>query len=366
MPLPCICPLFGRGRRDVTCRLSLALPVLASVLLGGCQANGNGEASAAGTPEGDVLSHLRTVQVQETREVLNVTPRVTRDPWGGFLVVDRKEAQLRRYGEDGSLLWHAGRKGGGPGEFGVPSGVGRLPSGAVLVAERNGRLTLFDSAGGAVLGTVETRVGQLEDLAILSDSMVLLAGVLNGDLEGPRLHVWNLAAGTLRNSFFSPFAGQANRAAATVAGWTQASVRRDTVAAVFALSDTVYFFTLDGRAAGRIPAGFRHFRRAPHKEPDRVITDPMERARWLSAFDYVAGVHWLPDGRLLVPYQSVEPGTAMNRRWHLLALDRGGRWLFELRDVPWLLDVDGRSGEITFVERGSEVPNRWALARLRQ
>jgi hypothetical protein len=350
-------------------RSTLATGLLLLMAAVGCGRAG-GDAEGRSPPRADaedrVLSYLRTFDLQETDEVVSVTPVVARDPRGGFLVVDAQESQLRRYGDDGRLLWHAGRKGRGPGEFTSPTGVARLASGQVVAGDRSGRLTFFDSAGGAVQRTVETRIRQLEDIVVLGDSALLLSGVPDGDFNGPRLHVWSLARDTVRASFFSPFAGARNRAAATVAGWTKAAVRGDTIAAVFAVSDTVYLFTVGGRALGRMPLNSSFFRTASEREPRKVITDPLERARWLSAFDYVADVHWLPDGGLLVPYQSIAPGGAMTRTWHLLGLGRGGERRFEVRGVSRVLEVDGRNGDIFLLDRNAEVPNRWALARLRR
>lgn len=315
------------------------------------------EADAAG------LTYLRRFTVQETPEVVNVIPIVAHDPGGGFLVVDVQEAQLRRYEESGRLVWHAGRKGSGPGEFINPTVVARLASGEVVAGQRSGRLSFFDP-GGALVRTVETGITQMEDIVVLGDSALLLSGIGEGGFEGPRLHVWSLRRDAVSSSFFAPFRGARNRAAAVVAGWTRAAVRNDTIAAIFAVSDTVFLFTLDGRSAGTLPIRSAFYRRPPDREPRRVITDPLERARWLSGFDFVADIHWLPDGDLLVPYQSMDADRALARTWHLLGLRRAGGRSFEVRVVPRVLDVDVRTGDLYVLDSASEVPNQWALARL--
>lgn len=310
------------------------------------------------------LAYARSFTVEENDAVVNVNPSLIVDPRGGFLVVDVGESQIRRYEDDGRLLWHAGQRGQGPGEFMSATVVGRMPSGDVVAGERNGRLTFFDSAGRRVLRTAETRLSQMEEMVVVDDTTLLLSGVGPGGIAGPRLHLWSTARDTLTASFFSPFSHQRNRAAASVAGYVQAAVRNGAIATVFASSDTVYFFTLDGRSDGQVPLRSAHFRPAPAQEPERTITNPRERAEWVSAFDFVADVAWLPDGSLLVGYQSVDADRALTRRWHLLGMTRDGRRTFESRDYARLLGTDPRSGDVYLVDPSSEAPNQWSVARV--
>lgn len=315
------------------------------------------------TPAGEALEFGRTFELQENRQVINVEPVVSLDPRGGFLVADVREAQLRRYSADGRLLWHAGKQGGGPGEFQAPTAVVRLRSGEILAADRMQRLTVFDSAGGAVLRTLSIPLGHVEDLGVVDDSLVLIAAVQTGNPMGPRLHLWNLVRNRSAASFFAPFASSPNRTAALVAGWSKFAVRGDTVAAIFATSDTAYFFTTTGAPLGAVRLPFLDFRHGARTLP-RDGTDPRVRAQWLSSFDFVADVHWLPDGSLLVPFQNVSPERALERRWHLLRTTRTGERVWEVRDVPRLIDVAGEDG-LYFVRPGAEAPNQWAVARLR-
>ena len=311
------------------------------------------------------LEWLPAFGLYEDERTINVEPVVAVDPAGGFLVADVREAEVRRYGGSGEtreLLWRSGGKGGGPGEFTAPTAVTRLPSGEVVVADRMERLAFY-GPDGAFLRSVQVPIGHIEDVAHADGSLLLIAGRLPGGPESPRLHLWDMDAGRIVRSFFTPFSRSPNPAASTIAGWTKFSIRGDRVAAVFATCDTVYFFSTRGDALGSRPIPFRGFRRGEAKLPDGG--DPRERARWLASFDFVADVHWLPDGRLLIPYQNVVPERAMERRWHLLRMDRSGRADAEVRDLPRLLDVDGRDGTLYFVKRGAEAPNQWEPARLR-
>jgi hypothetical protein len=312
----------------------------------------------------EVVAWTDSIQLAETPEALLVTPVVKFDPRGGFLVADLREAQIRRYGPDGALLWHAGRKGNGPGEFISPPAVVRLSTGDVIAVDRSGRLTLFDSAGAKVLRTEETGLARVEDLGVVDDTTVLLAGVLEGDVDKPRLHLWSLNSNRILASFFNPLPNAVNRTVSTVAGWTQFAIRADTVAAIFATSDTVYLFTLGGRALGKVPLPARHFRRGPDGVPARTLSR-IEQAEYLSQYDMVEDVYWHPDGSLFVPYQSRDADRALERQRHLVHVGRAGERLFETRNGPRLLGVHPGTGDLYFVHPSAELPNRWAVARVR-
>lgn len=333
----------------------------AAILAVGCD---EGESASLQTLE-DVVAFGPTIELEESDDVINVTPAVTLDPRGGFLVADEREGQLRRYGASGALLWHAGRMGSGPGEFRSLAMALRLPDGSVLAAERSGSFTLFDSAGTTAGERIRNPFMLVEDMDVVNDSTVLVAARLEGRRgTGPGLHLWDLRTRRVRSSFFDPLAAAPNQTAAIIAGWSKASVRGDSVAAIFALSDTIYRFTLDGRPIDKRPIPFAHFRAVPRENPSGAV-DPVRRAQFLSSFDYVADVHWLPDGRILVPYQSVLADRALTRAHHLFAMDAAGKRLFEVQDVPRLLAVVPQSQRLLFISPDAEAPNQWTFAELR-
>jgi hypothetical protein len=81
--------------------------------------------------------------------------------------------------------------------------------------------------------------------------------------------------------------------------------------------------------------------------------------------DFVAGVDWLPDGAVLVAYQSIEASQARRRNWHLLAQDRAGVPRWESRNVSsQVLGTDPGNRTVFFVPPEAEAPNRWTVARL--
>lgn len=310
----------------------------------------------------DAIRTERTFTLFESDAVINVVPQAFLDPAGGFLVTDEREGQLRSYAPDGALRWHTGRKGDGPGEFQLIAGAARLASGEVAAVDRNGRITLFDAEGKMVLHTVETGLSQVTDVAAVRDSLLLVAGVAEGRRQGPRLHLLHPRTAEPLGRFFAPFAGSPNEAAATVAGFIRFDLRGDTVAATFGVSDTVYVFTADGKRLWQFPLRADSLRRVPHGAPSAGTQ--MERFSWLTTFDLVADVHWLPDG-IVVAYQSVLPGTAFERQWHLLTMTRGGQPRLEVPRVPPLLTVDPRRGTFYFLDPDGETPDRWIEARLR-
>jgi hypothetical protein len=346
---------------------AVCIAAAALMLLGGCDRASpppiaGGDAASGGSTS---LRHVRSFDVEENDAVVNVTPRLRVDPRGGLLVADEGESQIRGYSPEGKLLWFAGRSGQGPGEFTALVGATRLASGEILAVDRHGRLTFLHAEGQRVARTAETQLLRVTDFEVVDDSTLLLAGVGRLGDAGPRLHVWNLDRNALKRSFFAPSEQQRNRIAATAMGYVMTAVRGDTIAATFASSDTIYFHTLDGRDAGRVALDSKSFRRVPHAEPGRTITNARERAAWLSSFDMVADVDWLPDGAVLVAYQSIEASQAMRRTWHLLAQDRTGTRRFESRNVSSLvLGTDPGSRTIFFVPPDAEAPNRWTVARL--
>jgi hypothetical protein len=313
-----------------------------------------------------ILRHERTFDVEENDDVVNVIPTLRLDERGGFLVADAGESQIRRYSPEGKLLWFAGRRGQGPGEFYAVVTVTRLASGEILAVDRNGRLTFWDAEGQRVTRTAETRLMRVSDAEVVDDSTLLIAGVTEGlGDNSPRLHIWSIYRNALKRSFFAPYARQRNRTAAGVGGYVMTAVRGDTVVSTFASSDTLYFHALDGRDAGQVALNSERFRRVPHDGPGRTLTNPREKAEWLSSWDFVAGVDWLPDGAVLVLYQGIEASQARRRNWHLLAQDRGGARRWETRNVSaQVLGTDPGNRTVFFVPPEAEAPNRWTVARL--
>ncbi|HZG41461.1 MAG TPA: hypothetical protein VEY93_00780, partial [Longimicrobium sp.] len=176
-------------------------------------------ANVSAPATGAALRQVRSFEVEENDAVVNVIPQLRRDPRGGFLVADRSEEQIRRYSPEGKLLWFAGRRGAGPGEFTSLVSVTRLPSGEILTITRSGRLTFFDAEGRRVTRTAETQLLRITDFEVVDDSTLLLAGVGRLGDAGPRLHVWSIPGNAVKRSFFAPSGRQRNKTAALTMGY---------------------------------------------------------------------------------------------------------------------------------------------------
>jgi len=312
-------------------------------------------------PFDEAIRVVDTVSLSETESVLTVQPEVALDPEGGFIVADMSEGQARVYDSHGGLLWHGGRKGGGPGEFNNLRLARRLTDGSLLCADRNARFTLFDTVEDTLIGTVRTGFFHVEDVDVRDGTSLLVSAMVEGDQAGPRIHVWDLESSTVIRSFFSPFPNAANPSAATFAGWTKTAIRADSLAAIFATSDTVYIFSMDGAEARKVPLPSSRYRPVPREVPTGRMS-PEEQAEWISSFDLVADVWWLASGTILVQYLGILPDPRLSTYdWHLLAMSPSGELLAEVRNIPRILAVDESSGRMFLQSPASDFPGDWIV-----
>lgn len=307
----------------------------------------------------------RTLTLEENDDVVNVLVRATPDPRGGFLVADEQENQVRRYDANGRLLFTFGRRGQGPREFVSLNRAFRLASGDLLAVDAASHAAVFDSAGAELERTFRVSVGQLKMAYLLNDSLLLLGAQIQDPRQGDpdaHLHLWDLRANRLAGSFFTVRpTTDAHRFAANTAGLMGAARRGDTVAAVFALSDTIRLFDFAGRPLGTIPLRAQGLRRFdPAMRMPRM--DLVSVREWIGSFSLISDLWWLRDGSFLVQYQDRE---GPEPKWRLVHLARDGRRLFESKDTPLLVAVDPATDTLWFVRPGSPTPNVWASARLR-
>jgi hypothetical protein len=309
---------------------------------------------------------LGEISLEENDTVINVIPFVKLDGRGGFLVSDQQENQIRAYRPDGKLVRHFGRSGSGPKEFTGLRGAVPMASGAVLALSDDGRGVVFDSMGGTALHTFTVPLFPIQHIRLVSDTLLLLGGKAlpqRGRAREGRLHLWSVTHDTLVRSFFTPrIEGRAHTLAATVAGFVGSDTRNDTVAAVFMLTDTLFFFSLDGRKLGQLPIPFQHFR--PLGEGGRLIDNNstmVERREWLGTFSMVSDVFWLRDGGFLVQYQD---RVGLTPHWRLLRMRRNGTRVFDVVGTPQLLAVDRRDDTLYFMKPGSLTANVWSRAKL--
>lgn len=309
----------------------------------------------------DVIRVVDTISLQETPNVLTVSPEVALDSEGRILVADVREAQARVYDGRGTLLWYGGRKGGGPGEFENLRLARRLPDGSLLCADWNARFTIFDTSEDTLIGTVRSPFSHVEDVDVRDEARLIVTAMLEGDQSGPRIHVWDLEREAVVHSFFSPFATASNPSAATFAGWAKVALHGDSLAAVFATSDTVYVFGEDGAEIRKMPLPSTHYRPVPQETPAGRLS-PSEQAQWLASFDLLAEVWWLESGTILVQYLGILPDPSLSQRnWHLVAMSPTGDLIAEVWDMPRVLAVDESSGRMFMQSPVSEMPGDWIV-----
>jgi hypothetical protein len=307
------------------------------------------------------------IHLQENDTVINVLARVSVDPHRGFLVADEQEDQIRAYAPDGRLVRHFARKGYGPKEFQYLHAALRTSTGQVVAVDYEGKGAVFDSVGGEAVHTFRAPVSPVQFARLVNDTLLLLGGKATprlGHATDARLHLWSLAHDTVVRSFFAPpIAGRAHALAASVGGFVGADLHGDTIAAAFALSDTVYLFALDGRKLGQLAIPFRHFRRLEegNRLPDHN-SGVVQVHEWLGSYSMVSDVYWLRDGGFLVQYQD-RVGSVPH--WRLLRMRRDGTRVFDVVGTPNLLAVDPADDALYFVKPGSLTPDVWSRATLR-
>jgi hypothetical protein len=305
------------------------------------------------------LVAVDSIELDESPSVINVSPRVKPDPLGGFLIADADESQIRRYSAAGDLLTAFGRKGRGPGEFERLSAVVRTYREQLLAVEVGGRLSLFDPAGTALLRSWNVPLAPVYGAASHADTLVVLSGRHGGGMGGELVHLLDPRTGTLTRSLFPmPRPPRGMEATYAFAGTADAAVRHDTIAAVFALADSVYLFTTDGRQLPSVAIPFRHFR--PLRGPVPLRGSVGDYRRWGAHFSAISRVYWTDRGFLIQYYDT----DGARPQWRLLGMTREGRWLFEDMRSPELLTVSEAGSSLFFVEPSSLTPNRWLEARL--
>lgn len=309
----------------------------------------------------DVFVTLRSLTLEENADVINVAPavHVNRDG-SGFFIVDTREARARLYNVDGSLAHQFGSRGQGPGEFRSPLAGYRWDAETLVVADMGNGLVQF-SGPGIVRRTSRLPLQPLYGALPLSRTTALIMGRLPAEPgQSPNLlHLWDLDSDSLVTSFFPMPGDSIQNLAGRNFGWVGAAVRGDTIAAVFALTDTVYLFDTQGSRIGRIPLdipGFRPMTELPGADAD----DPVRLEQWLSNYLFVNHVFALSDGTFVIQYE--RPGE-QESRWSLLRIDSNGRTLFHSRDTPRLFATAG--DELIFQSPDSLTPNRWDIVKFR-
>lgn len=301
------------------------------------------------------LDWERDVELEESERVVNVEISVRPVGEEDYLVADAEEAQVRRYGPDGSLEYAFGHEGGGPLGFSAPSAALSIGEDSVLVVDLQAKLAIVSPDGDSALATHTLPLGPIYDADLLDGRHVLLSG---RSVENPhRLHVVDYRSGEIVRSFFPPPVGD-ERSVRSV-GLTNSTVRGDTIAAVFALTDTIYYFDARGQELRQREFSSDHFREWQRPPPGRSRAELRE---WYRSFSYTTHVFRPTDSLTIVQYQ--DRARDMTPRWRLVGLRRDGTTAFDLTHTPNLLTVRPKQDRLVFVSPRSLTPNRWSIAVL--
>lgn len=307
----------------------------------------------------DIFEQVGKITLEEDSSVINVSPRVTIDPEDGSLVIaDPREKKVRIYDRHGRILTQFGSVGEGPGEFRFPVRARRMADRDIVVTDFTGLVLEYDSSGTTFLRGHRLPIKPLHMQEAMGDGRVLVSGIgLGHDDPRPHLHVWDPGSETVTRSFFATPGDSLKRLASRSYGWSAFALRADTVAAVSALTDTLFFFTTGGKELARTPLAFRGFRRMSSYDP----SDTPERMQaWLDELHLLTDVFWLSDGSFLIQYQ--RPRGADNE-WNLFRTNRDGDRVFDVANTPELLAV--HDDLLYFLDPQSLTPDRWIIARFR-
>ncbi len=302
---------------------------------------------------------VRVLTLEENEQVVTVFPRIGAGRAGELVVVDQPEAQVRLYGQDGSLRTVIGRRGEGPGEFQTLMSASRATDGRIVVADPSlSRITFFSPEGGFESSVGNVPVTLLWDVKDLGADRFLLLGPGGDDVGQPRfLHLWDSTAGRVERRFLPMGLPEASRSAGLSFPSVSAVVEADTIWAAWALSDTLYKFSRNGQ---RLAEVVMPLPRPTGPVPSISDTAPVDLAA-MGAITQVADVFLLNGGEIAVQSARMRFGDF---EADLVIMDRLGQPRLQLAGSPRLLFVD-HDDLYYFDDPASVLPNRLIVARRR-
>ena len=366
-------------------RLAAAAAILAGMAAAGC-ADSGGEpvgggapgpagAAAAGAQSGmpapapvdmeafeEGFEVVREMALEENDSILVLRPMVTAGPEGELVLTEPDDGRIHVFGADGRLRDVVGRRGEGPGEFMFPAG-GRLLAGGEVVASDMllGRTTFLPLSGDADPEVVQGPLPMTMGMQQLDGDRYLAVGINPGDPRPARLHIWNRASQEIERSFFSPEAPEGSVALSMSMPLTWATVQGDTIWAGWTLSESLYKFDFEGNQLGVTPLALPRTTQSLPRDEDFRGLNPREQARELAEVTQVTDLHVLPNGDKVVSSMRIMGSAGAEQ--DILIIGADGRDAWRAAHLPRLLAVVGT--EFYFDDPGSELPNRWIVARRR-
>lgn len=308
-----------------------------------------------------VFQWVRFVELQQNDQVLAVSPRISRDPLGGWLAVDAREGQVRLHTEDGALTAFFGRQGEGPGEFSSLSAVLRAESGDLVTVDGSGRIARWSRDGSNLLR--EFRVPLLGISAAEwfgSDSLLVLTrpAFTSTRAGAPVLHVISVPAGELVRSFHILDVPDNAKTAWTSFLGGGVAIHDGTIAVTLPLLDSLLLFDARGTSVRRIPLGDVG---AGDEVPDGRLDRAAYRA-WAGQLRAVGRVFATTAG-WLIPLLPVGATSSVFREALLVRWESDRPIL--IRDVPVVRGSDPATGEIIFDDPARLEPQYLRIGRIR-
>lgn len=164
--------MTGHGRRS---RAVLALITLG---IAGCRGGSEADRAPASYPDRELLtSRWDTAWVRggTSSDTLLLLPiAMAADDRRVYLLDSGARRVVALRASDGALLWTAGRRGVGPGEFSAANAIAVAASGEVLVYDHRAvRITVLDTLGSVVREIATPDVGYIQSLCPLRDGSML-------------------------------------------------------------------------------------------------------------------------------------------------------------------------------------------------
>lgn len=267
--------------------------------------------------------------------VIGRIPSITVDKYGNFIVINRRKGNINIYDKDGKSLITFGRKGRGPGEFSQPIAAIRLNSGKLLIAEFQGKLSLFNSMGDSLIKVYKVELLPLTEIHQINDNKILLVGQNRSVEKQKLLHIFDLSKGRITKSFLKlPFSLQDYGGIFhSIAKLATADVKDGKIVAVLTPFTRVKIFTIKGRLLKSIDLVFEHFKKIKNVN----LLSPRELDEFITTFSMISNIFWFHDNTFLVDYYRLtefERYKGFVSENNLVKVKNDGRILFELIDVP--------------------------------
>ena len=312
----------------------------------------------------DLIEWGEAIELEEPEGVFTVAPHFTVTNDGGFLVVDSRESQIRRYDRDGTLRAWSGSRGQGPGQYMFPLSGAQMDDGSVAVVELMGDVSLLSPE--LTFNARHTRkVGNGAKVRNVGDGRVLIAGRSKAEPGAqPILHLYDVESQAVTKSFFVPPVDvDAYHGILYSIGLNLGvSIRGDRVAAVYGPIAVLEVYTLDGEQKHQFDLDLDTFQEV--EQPDRPL-GPNESARAIGNADWFDNVFWVQDDLILMQACSVIDRRTRETVYSLVGVRLDGTVAFEITDTPKLHAVDTETGDLFFSDPEHQTENYLRVARLK-